>query len=114
MKRKCNFQGQSYAHKEAGVGIEEKNNVDIENECSFDEKLQRKSQQKELNVVSPRDSETLNNLSGKSLKYKNNSASELPGTSAAECAHSRSNNDNDVQDVVVTGKPTVFQPSIQN
>ena len=76
--------------KKLDLVLKKKNNVDIENECSFDEKLQRKSQQKRLNVVSPRDSETLNNLSGRSLKHKNNSTSELPGTSAAECAHSRS------------------------
>ena len=97
IKRRRYLERRFYPQKEAEITFHEKNDVDMKNDSSFDEKLHRKSQQKELNVE------------------RRLPASELPGASANECGHFNSDNVSgmeDLQDLLVTGKGLEFQSSV--
>ena len=99
------IKGQHCAQQEVRNVVERKKNIGIEK--SIDEKLHRKSLQKELNVESRQAPEMLNSLSGTSVQYQKHSKGTLPETSAAgDCGHFNTSNDSDVdsfQDLLVIG-----------
>ena len=98
MKRRRNFNGRYYPQKEVEITVDGKDNVNIKNNSSFDEKLRRKSQQKELNVE------------------RQLPANELPGASPTECGRLCTGNDNGVdnmEDLLVTGKALQSSETIE-